>query len=87
VPQTLRCTYWGSDAGRSFDILVDDTKVGSETLNASRPNAFYTVEYALPAELLNGKTSVTVKFQARPKSIAGGVFGCAILKSVEKTSP
>ncbi len=87
VPQVLRCTYWGSDTGRNFDVLIDDTKVGGETLNAAHPNAFYSVEYAIPSTLLAGKTSVTVKFQARPRSQAGGVFGCAIVKSADQAKP
>jgi len=28
-----------------------------------------------------GKQRVTVKFQAQPESIAGGVFGCKILRA------
>jgi hypothetical protein len=35
----------------------------------------------LPKELTEGKASVTVKFQAHPGQMAGGVFDCAIRKS------
>ncbi|MGE5293381.1 MAG: beta-L-arabinofuranosidase domain-containing protein [Solirubrobacterales bacterium] len=82
TPQELRIGFWGSDAGgREFDILVDDVKLASLKLENNRPGAFYDETYPLPKELIANKKSVTVKFQARPGMTAGGIFGCAILKS------
>jgi len=79
-PATLVCTFWGSDAGRTFDILVDGQKIATQTLNRSTPGEFFDVEYKIPATLTREKGKVTVKFQARPGGVAGGVFGCAMLK-------
>lgn len=80
-PVLLACTYWGDDNGsREFDILVDGQKIASQKLARNKPGEFFDVEYPLPPELLRGKTKVTVKFTARPDCIAGGVFGCAIVK-------
>jgi DUF1680 family protein len=77
----LLCTYWGSDANnRSFEILVDGTQVGSQTLENNKPNAFFDVAYPIPATLTAGKTSITVKLQALPKMQAGGLFGCRIVR-------
>lgn len=39
------------------------------------------VTYDIPADLTKGKQNVTVKFQAHPGAVAGGVFGCRIMKS------
>jgi hypothetical protein len=84
VQQELRISLWGSDAGgREFDILVDDMKVASLKLENNKPGAFYDETYPLPKELLANKKAVTVKFQARPGMTAGGIFGCAILKSAK----
>ncbi|MDQ6904875.1 MAG: glycoside hydrolase family 127 protein [Bacteroidota bacterium] len=75
------CTYWGSDSGnRNFDILIDDVKIASQKLQSEKPNEFFDVTYAIPAKLLEGKKQVTIKFQALPGSMAGGVFGCRLLK-------
>ena len=79
-PASLMCTYWGSDVRRTFDILVDGTKLVTETLRGKKPGKFLDVEYKIPAKLTRGKNKVTVKFQSPPNSVAGGVFGCAMLK-------
>jgi DUF1680 family protein len=81
-PQELVVTYWGSDAGgREFDILIDGQKLATEKLENNKPTQFYDQAYPLPKELIAGKTSVTVRFQAHPGRMAGGVYGCAILKA------
>ena len=79
--QVLSCCYWGSDGGRTFDILVDGRKIATEQLKGEKPDAFFDREYPLPADLLQGKTKVTVKFQPVGNSQAGGVFGCYIMKA------
>ena len=80
--QELCVTYWGSDAGgRDFDILVDGEKLATEKLVGKKPGVFYEQTYALPEKVLAGKTKITVKFQAHPRNTAGGVFGCAILRT------
>ena len=84
MPQELRIGFWGSDAGgREFDILVDDVKLASLKLENNRPGTFYDETYPLPTDLIENKKTVTVKFQAHPGMTAGGIFGCAILKSAK----
>ena len=41
---------------------------------------FIDVEYPIATKLTRGKDKVTVKFHAHANSVAGGVFGCALLK-------
>jgi uncharacterized protein len=80
-PVALACTYLGDDAGpREFDILVEGEKVATQKLDHNHPGQFFEVEYPLPARLMDGKTAITVKFQAQPGNFAGGLFGCAIRK-------
>ncbi|MST94989.1 MAG: exo-alpha-sialidase [Pedosphaera sp.] len=79
-PATLVCTYWGSDRRRAFDILVDGQKIATQTVNRNQPGDFFDVEYKIPVELTRNKEKVTVKFQAEPNGVAGGVFGCVMKK-------
>ncbi len=79
-PATLSCTYWGSDRGRTFDILVDGEKIATQKLDRNLPGKFFDAEYPIPEELTRGKKRVTIKFQAHPGTVAGGVFGCAMLR-------
>ena len=82
-PLSLQAAYWGSDAGRTFDILVDGQTVGTQTLNGEKPNAYLYVTYPIPAALTQGKTSVTVKFVPKADSTAGGLFDLRVLRSEE----
>ena len=80
-PVCLTVTYWGGDSGnRAFDILIDGRKLATQKLNAPKPGSFTDVTYAVLADLTKGKEKVTVKFQAHPGSMAGGVFGCRIVR-------
>lgn len=84
-PMVLMCTYWGSDLGRMFDIIIDEKKIATQVVNVNYPGDFFDVTYKIPTELTSGKEKVTVQFQAHPGKIAGGVFGCVMLK--EKKYP
>ena len=85
TPMVLLCTYWGSDVGRTFDIFIDDTKIATQTVNVNFPGDFFDIRYKIPAQLTEKKNTVTVKFKAYPDSLAGGVFGCRILKEDEES--
>ncbi len=74
-PLVLQATYWGDERSRTFDILVDNVKVATQTLNADRPGQFFDVDYPLPEALTRGKQQVKVKFLPHDRSSAGPVFG------------
>lgn len=77
----LIVTYWGGDAGnRRFDILVNGQKIAEQTLENNRPGAFFDVRYPIPEALTRGKSKATVRFQAKPGAVAGGVFGARIVR-------
>jgi len=81
APMTLICTYWGSDVPpRTFDVLVDDKVIATQSLDRNKPGEYFEVEYKIPADLTRGKAKVTVKFRAHKGNTAGGVFECATLK-------
>lgn len=78
---SLNCRYWGSEqAGRTFDICIDDEIIATQNLEYNVPGHFFDAEYRIPRSLTRGKTQVTVAFQAHPGLAAGGLFGCQILK-------
>ena len=80
-PLELRVTYWGSDGGRVFDILVDGKKIAAQELANKHPGEFFDEIYRMPAELTQGKAKITVRFQAQPGSTAGGVFECRVMRA------
>ncbi|MFZ2054681.1 MAG: beta-L-arabinofuranosidase domain-containing protein [Candidatus Aminicenantales bacterium] len=79
-PMVLLCTYWGSDVGRTFDILVEGTKIATQTVNVNFPGDFFDVEYKIQPELVRGKEKVSVRFQAPDGGTAGGLFGLVMLR-------
>ena len=79
-PTSLRCVYWGSDAGRTFDVLADGIKIVTQTLTGEKPDEYLSVTYPIPEALTRGKRTVTVRFQAAPGSTAGGVFDCRTVR-------
>jgi hypothetical protein len=77
----LQVTFWGEDVGaRVFDILVDGTKISTQTLNRNKPGEFFHVRLPLTSSVTGSKKTVTVRFQAHPGNFAGGVFGLETLK-------
>ena len=77
----LMVRYWGNEGGnRTFDILIDDEVLVTENVVGKwNKNEFVNVEYAIPARMLSGKSSITVKFQPKANNVAGGVFSLRLL--------
>ncbi|MBP7935282.1 MAG: glycoside hydrolase family 127 protein [Phycisphaerae bacterium] len=81
APMVLVCVYWGDDVGpRTFDILVGDRVIATQSLNKDKPGEFFDAEYAVPEDLTRGKEEITVRFRPHEKNIAGGVFECMTRK-------
>lgn len=77
----LRLTFSVLDAGRKFDLLINDKLIQSIQLTGDSPQEIYTRDFAIPAKLVsesNGK--LIVKFVAHKGSIAGGLYGLRLLK-------
>ena len=66
---------------RTFEILVDGTRVGEQTIERRGPLRFFDVEYAVPAEAVKGKQRVTVKFQATQANEIGAVYGIRMIRA------
>lgn len=82
APVSLVCSYWGSETGpRTFDILVDGTKVATQSLQNDKPGEFFDVTYAIPASVTRGKNKITIRFQGQPGNMAGGFYGVRIIRN------
>lgn len=80
---SLNVRYWGAEwGGRKFDIYIDDEKLLSED-NTGRWNQsrFFNVEYDIPDSMLEGKSSIRVKFQSVPGNTAGAVYYVRLLRT------
>ena len=65
---------------RSFDVLVNGTKVGSESQPQSSVSKFYEKQYEIPSGAIrDGK--VTVRFEATNGLEVTPVFGVRIVKT------
>lgn len=68
-------TYWGGEIGnRKFNILVDGTVIGTQTLSMNRPGKLFDVTYPVPQSITHGKHAVTVTFKP-DGGMVGGLFG------------
>jgi uncharacterized protein len=76
----LLFTYIGDDKERMFDILVDGTKLATVNWQGGKTGKFYDLEYALPAELIKGKTSIIIRVEANYGKTAGRVFGVRTIR-------
>ncbi len=65
---------------RSFDVLVNGTRVASETQPQSSVSRFYEREYAVPAELLGDGKTLTVRFDATNGLEVTPVFGVRMIR-------
>ncbi|GGB88093.1 glycoside hydrolase family 127 protein [Pseudoduganella buxea] len=76
--RVLRLTFAAADAGRKFDVLVNDRWLRTIEL-AADAQAFYDVDIELPAGMARDG-ALTVKFVAHPGSLAGGLYGLRLLR-------
>jgi hypothetical protein len=80
-PMTLIATYYSDERKpRSFELLVDGRKLAEEKIENSVPPRFFEVEYKIPAEVVQGKRKVTVRFQATQGNEIGAVYGLRMIR-------
>lgn len=85
-PMTVVATYYSADrrtSPASFDILVDGQQIAEQTVERTDPGHFYDVSYPVPAALVQGKSKVTVRFQAKDKSQIAAIFGVRMARADE----
>ena len=75
----LQATYWGDERKREFEIQIDGRTFARQELNQDQPGKFFDVTYPIPAELIEGKSTVRVRFLPVARNTAGPVFGVRML--------
>jgi DUF1680 family protein len=84
-PMTLVVTYHSDNRRpRTFNIFVDSTRVGEQTVPQSAVARFFDVEYRIPADVVRGKDKVTVKFEATNGNEIAAVFGVRTIRPITK---
>ncbi|WP_029510514.1 glycoside hydrolase family 127 protein [Marinilabilia salmonicolor] len=78
----LRVTYFGGDAGRSFDILINDEVLASVELKGDGGAQFVEVDYPISASIIEKAADgvLTVKFRAAEGSLAGGIYHVRLMR-------
>ncbi len=80
-PVRLMVTYWGGETReRTFDVLVDDRTIATQTLQEDKPGEFFDAVYVVPIDVPAGKSRITVTFKSHPKSAAGSVYGVRVVR-------
>jgi hypothetical protein len=80
---SLRLKFWGVGEWKTheFDIFVDDQLLTSvNNTGKYRISEFKYETFDIPAELLQGKTQVRVKFVAKPGKQIGEIYGVRLVK-------
>jgi DUF1680 family protein len=77
----LSVTYSGSDTGRQFDILANDTRIATQDLVGEKVGEFVEKLYEIPAAVAASAPDgrITIRFVAK-KGLAGGVFDVRLLR-------
>jgi len=84
-PMVLVVTYAGDErANRTFDITVDGRPLASQAVDRRSPErnvGFFDVEYRLPPDMVQGKSKVTVRFQATGGNELAAVYGIRMVRA------
>jgi len=79
----LRLKYWGVGEWKTheFDIFIDDVLLTSvNNTGKYRISEFKYETFPIPADLLQGKKQVRVKFVAKPGKQIGEIYGVRLVK-------
>lgn len=77
----LSLTFYGLDNHRTFEVWLNEIKIGTINLNGDRGDSFYTIDLEIPSSIRQSNaTTYTVKFVPQPGSLAGGVYYIRLLK-------
>jgi uncharacterized protein len=81
TPAALVITYNSDNRrARSFEIGIDGRRLAEESQPQGSVSRFFDVEYKLPPDLVAGKSTITVKFQATGGNETAPVFGVRLVR-------
>ena len=83
-PMAVVATYYTADrrtSPASFAILVDGQRLAEQKVDRTDPGRFFDVTYPIPAAMVQGKGSVTVRFEAAEGSQVAAVYGVRMARA------
>lgn len=81
-PVSVVVTYNSDNRrARTFDILVDEARIGNGIIPQSSVAKFYNMHYRVPPLLTNGRTSITVRFVATNGNETAAVFAIRTIRA------
>jgi len=69
---------------RTFDILVDGQRIAQPSFERTSVSTFVDAEYPIPADLVRGKSKVTVRFEATNGNDIAAVFALRTIRATVK---
>lgn len=81
TPAAVRLSHWGRDHGPEFDIEVAGKVIATARMQPTHKEDYLGVEYPIPAEVLNGKTSVAVRIVSRQGKPVPAVYDLRLVTS------
>jgi hypothetical protein len=69
---------------RRFVILVDGVKIGEQEIPGRGKPEFFHTSHLIPADLVKGKSKVTVRFEAVPGHEIAGIFGLRMVRAASR---
>lgn len=76
APMSVTITHYRDEwRPRTFTVAVDGVALGEQRIPGRQGLEFFDVTHALPADVVRGKTKVTVRFEATGGNEIGAVFG------------
>lgn len=82
LPATLMVSYYSDDRQRDnkFILFIEGEKIAEEQIGRVPSPRLIEKEYLIPERLLQGKTKITVRFEAQPGSEIGPVVSLRLLR-------
>jgi DUF1680 family protein len=80
-PMAVVVTYYTDEwRKRTFDILADGQQIGQQTVEKGGEPRFFDVKYSVPAQVVEGRAKLTVKFQATDGNETAAVYGIRMIR-------
>ncbi len=77
---SILLTYIGDDKNRKFDVKADGVLIATVDWNGGIAGKFYPIEYQIPANLITGKSTITLRIEANYNKTAGRIFGVRTIR-------
>jgi DUF1680 family protein len=85
-PMALVLTFYSDDrrtAPATFDVLVDGERIAVQEVGRTTPREFFDVTHPVPGALVQGKSTVTVRFEAGEESQVARIYGVRMIRADE----